>query len=110
MSRGPSRGGGGQGGWFPAKFFMFMPSSGPEKLAALVWLGLSFVPSSLSPLKRPGKTCKTTALRNKAEYSLKKREGVPEVGTKPLKALRGYRASNRGSNRGSKGLEKHPRL
>ena len=34
---------------------------------------------------------------------LKKREGVPEVGTKPLKALRGYRASNRGSNRGSRG-------
>ena len=39
------------------------------------------------------------------------------MGTKPLKALRGYRASNRGSNRGSraliealKGLEKHPRL
>ena len=30
-------------------------------------------------------------------------EGVPEVGTKPLKALRGYRASNRGSNRGSRG-------
>ena len=28
---------------------------------------------------------------------LKKREGVPEMGTKPLKALRGYRASNRGS-------------
>ena len=34
---------------------------------------------------------------------LKKREGVPEMGTKPLKALRGYRASNRGSNRGSRG-------
>ena len=34
---------------------------------------------------------------------LKKRERVPEVGTKPLKALRGYRASNRGSNRGSRG-------
>ena len=33
---------------------------------------------------------------------LKKREGVPEVGTKPLKALRGFRASNRGSNRGSR--------
>ena len=37
-------------------------------------------------------------------------------GTKPLKALRGYRASNRGSNRGSrvliealKGLERHTR-
>ena len=29
---------------------------------------------------------------------LEKREGVPEMGTKPLKALRGYRASNRGSN------------
>ena len=28
---------------------------------------------------------------------LKKREGVPEMGTKPLKALRGYRASTRGS-------------
>ena len=47
---------------------------------------------------------------------LKKREGVPELGTKPLNALRGYRASNRGSDRGSrgtnrlKGLEKHPRL
>ena len=47
---------------------------------------------------------------------LKKREGVPEMGTKPLKALRGYRASNRGSNRGSgaliealKGLEKNTR-
>ena len=38
---------------------------------------------------------------------LKKREGAPEMGTKPLKALRGYRASNRGSknsNRSSKGL------
>ena len=34
---------------------------------------------------------------------LKKREGVPEMGTKPLKALRGYWASNRGSNRGSRG-------
>ena len=30
--------------------------------------------------------------------NLKKREGVPEMGTKPLKALRGYQASNRGSN------------
>ena len=30
---------------------------------------------------------------------LKKREGVPEMGTKPLKALRGYRASNRGSKK-----------
>ena len=28
--------------------------------------------------------------------TLKKREGAPEMGTKPLKALRGYRASNRG--------------
>ena len=40
---------------------------------------------------------------------VKKREGVPEMGTKPLKALRGYRASNRGSrgsNRGSKGSRK----
>ena len=37
-----------------------------------------------------------------------KREGVPEMGTKPLKALRGYRASNRGSNRGSKGSRKTP--
>ena len=34
---------------------------------------------------------------------LKKREGVPEMGTKPLKPLRGYRACNRGSNRGSRG-------
>ena len=33
-----------------------------------------------------------------------KREGVPEMGTRPLRALRGYRASNRGSNRGYKGL------
>ena len=32
-----------------------------------------------------------------SDYCLKKREGVPEMGTKPLKALRGYRASNRGS-------------
>ena len=38
-----------------------------------------------------------------SSQELKKREGVPEVGTKPLKALRGYRASNRGSNRGSRG-------
>ena len=31
---------------------------------------------------------------------VKKREGfVPEMGTKPLKALRGYRASNRGSEK-----------
>ena len=37
------------------------------------------------------------------EAYLKKREGVPEMGTKPLKALRGYRASNRGSNGGSRG-------
>ena len=29
---------------------------------------------------------------------LKRRERVPEMGTKPLKALRGYRASNRGSS------------
>ena len=46
-------------------------------------------------------------------HRLKKREGVPELGTKPLKALRGYRASSRGSenpiealkgsNRGSRG-------
>ena len=39
----------------------------------------------------------------------KKRDGAAEMGTKPLKALREYRASNRGSkrlcsNRGSKGL------
>ena len=58
----------------------------------------------------------------------KKREGAPEMGTKPLKTLRGHRASNRGSkslqsrlsgaliealgasNRGSKTLEKHPGL
>ena len=39
-------------------------------------------------------------------YTLKKREGVPEMGTKPLKALRGYRASNRGSNRGARGCMK----
>ena len=31
---------------------------------------------------------------------LKKREGVPEMGTKPLKGLRGHRASNRGSAKG----------
>ena len=35
---------------------------------------------------------------------LMKRKGVPEMGTKPPKALRGYRASKRGSNQGSKGL------
>ena len=40
---------------------------------------------------------------NNLVSKLKKREGVPEMGTKPLKALRGYRASNRGSNRGSRG-------
>ena len=28
---------------------------------------------------------------------LQKKEGVPEMGTKPLKALRGYRSFNRGS-------------
>ena len=41
----------------------------------------------------------------------KKREGVPEMATKPLRALRGYRASNRGSNRGSKpkGSRKTPK-
>ena len=38
-----------------------------------------------------------------SKKKLKKREGVPEMGTKSLKALRGYRASNRGSNRGSRG-------
>ena len=43
-------------------------------------------------------------------FFLKKREGVPEMGTKPLKALRGYRASNRGSNRGSKGSRKTPEV
>ena len=42
------------------------------------------------------------------DQSLKKREGVPEMGAKPLKALRGYRASNRASNRGSKGSRKTP--
>ena len=30
---------------------------------------------------------------------IKEEEGVPEMGTKPLKALRGYRASNRGSKK-----------
>ena len=30
---------------------------------------------------------------------LRKSEGVPAMGTKPLKALRGYRASNRGSEK-----------
>ena len=30
---------------------------------------------------------------------LKQREGVPEMGAKPLKALRGYQASNRGSEK-----------
>ena len=43
--------------------------------------------------------------------NLKKREGVPEVGTKPLKALRGYWASNRGSrasNQGSQGSRRTP--
>ena len=43
----------------------------------------------------------------KGKEKLKKREGVPEMATKPLKALRGYLASNRGSknsNRGFKGL------
>ena len=33
------------------------------------------------------------------DHMLKKREGVPEMGTKPLRALRGYRASNRGSKK-----------
>ena len=37
------------------------------------------------------------------DFRLKKREGVTEMGTQPLKALRGYRASNRGPNRGSRG-------
>ena len=40
----------------------------------------------------------TAALRYSNCFS-KKREGVPEMGTKPLKALRGYRASNRGSKK-----------
>ena len=31
------------------------------------------------------------------QHNLKRREGAPEMGTKPLKGLRGYRASNRGS-------------
>ena len=30
---------------------------------------------------------------------LQKREGVPEMGTKPRKVLRGYQTSNRGSKR-----------
>ena len=54
----------------------------------------------LEPLNS-GKGCSAFAYNWK--LPLKKREGVPEVGTKPLKALRGYRASNRGSNRGSRG-------
>ena len=36
---------------------------------------------------------------NSSEPNLKKREGVPEMGTKPPRALRGYRASNRGSKK-----------
>ena len=55
-------------------------------------------------------------LRRRLEgRNLKKREGVPEMGMKPLKALKGYQASNRGSkknlievlrgsSRGSRGL------
>ena len=35
----------------------------------------------------------------RAAQLLKKREGVPEMGTKALKALRGYRASNRSSKK-----------
>ena len=35
--------------------------------------------------------------RRNCSHSLKKREGVPEMGMKPLKALSGCRASNRGS-------------
>ena len=49
----------------------------------------------------------------KTGFRLKKREGVPEMGTKPVKALRGYRPSNhfalRGSNRGTKGSRKNTR-
>ena len=46
-----------------------------------------------------------------AHRILKKREGIPEMGMKPLKGLRGYRASNRGALiEALRGLEKHPRL
>ena len=41
--------------------------------------------------------CTGFKLISKLFKLIKKREGVPEMGTKPLKALRGYRASNRGS-------------
>ena len=36
---------------------------------------------------------------SKDSVLLKKREGAPEMGTKPLKALRGHRASYRGSEK-----------
>ena len=48
----------------------------------------------------------------RANRFLKKRAGVPEMGTKPLRALRGHRASYRGSKGlygGSKGSGKNTR-
>ena len=41
--------------------------------------------------------CEAKIAARQRGVNFKKREGVPEMGTKPLKALRGYRASNRGS-------------
>ena len=45
------------------------------------------------------------------KQGVEKREGVPEMGTKPLKAVRGYRVSNWGSKLElSRGVEKYEKL
>ena len=47
----------------------------------------------------PNSFCRVSVVKKVIKRHLKKREGVPEMGTKPPKALRGHRASNRGSQR-----------
>ena len=62
------------------------------RFSVCVW-GLGLSPQVRPPEARP----EMRSLSDALSFLLKKREGVPEMGTKPLKALRGYRASNRGS-------------
>ena len=72
----------------------------------LSFLSLFFGMTGKEPSEPKTETAWTVpgANRNRTELGPPWRKGkrVPEVGTKPLKALRGYWASNRGSNRGSK--------
>ena len=77
------------------------------------WLGLGCM-NPLSPKSYEYPSVMRTGFHDSAAIlqplknfrrRLKKREWAPDMGTKPLKALRGYRATNWGStcpNRGSK--------